>query len=181
MAKLKETVEIVSGMPPSQQALVLNGKALPDGATLAQAGVTDGDVIMAAPKQAVQAAAAGGGGAPDRQAFARDGRTGEAHHPEAFIQAVQGSDVLRNQLRGQMPMVVKAVENSDPVALQKALREVRRAAPAVTSSRRGAPACRQRHRFGSRPHTPAMQPPKALPVEGSHGFCVLPPCCVHAG
>ena len=126
VTKLKETVEIVAGMPVAQQVLVLNGKALPDGATLAQAGVSDGDVIMAAPQQAAAQRAPSRGGS-EMQAFARDPRTGEAAHPEAFIQAVQGSEAIRNQLRGQMPMVVKAVEASDPVALQKALREVRNA------------------------------------------------------
>jgi hypothetical protein len=128
VSKLKETVEMLSGIAPSDQALLFNGQTIQDHPSLQAANVSDGDVIMVVEQQLQQLQHQHQTQAThslrDQEALQRNPKDGSAMYPEAFIQVAQSNPALMGRIKHAMPIAAKAIANTDVSALQKALREV---------------------------------------------------------
>lgn len=125
VSKLKEVVEVLSGIAPSKQILLLNGQAIKDHPSLQAANVSDGDVIMVVEQPAPQLQQAQATtSARNQDALQRNAKDGAAVYPEAFIQVAQSNPAVMDRIKRTQPLVAKAIVNTDVSALQKALREV---------------------------------------------------------
>jgi hypothetical protein len=126
VSKLKETVEMLSGIVPSDQALIFNGQTIQDHPSLQAANVSDGDVIMVVEQQPqqLQHQTQATHSLRDQEALQRNPKDGSAMYPEAFIQVAQSNPALMGRIKHAMPIAAKAIVNTDVSALQKALREV---------------------------------------------------------
>lgn len=109
ISKLSEMVEMITGMPPSKQRVLLAGKAMPSSGTIAAAGVRQGDLIAVEPNSNPFQIS------PD----------GSAAEPEAFLAALRQNPAAMQQLSSRSPALQAAITSGNIGQLQAALRQVR--------------------------------------------------------
>lgn len=108
MDKLFEMVQMISGIPPSKQKLVLGQKALPKTGTIADAGIGDGDLIQVHPSVN-----------PFEQA-----PDGSAVDPDAFLAAIRQSPDIMQRVSAQNKALEAAIKSGDTAQVQASLRQV---------------------------------------------------------
>lgn len=117
IGKLFEMVQMISGIPPDKQKLVLGQKVLPKAGTIAAAGISDGDLIQVHPSAN-----------PFEQA-----QDGSAVDPEAFLAALRQNPDIMQRVSANNKSLEAAILSGDVSQLQASLRQV------------GSPACIASH------------------------------------
>jgi hypothetical protein len=108
MSELREMVEMISGIPPAKQSLILGQKIMPRDGTLQGAGIGDGELLQVVPTS-------------DPFAMAPDG---SAVDPEAFIAALRQNPELLQRIGSSNPALNTAITSGDASQLQAELRRV---------------------------------------------------------
>lgn len=106
--KLFEMVQMISGIPPNKQKLVLGQNPLPKTGTVEAAGVKDGDLLQVLPNAN-----------PFEQA-----PDGSAVDPDAFIAAMQQTPETLQRVSAQNKPLGDAIRSGNTAQLQDILRQV---------------------------------------------------------
>lgn len=140
IADIKAICEATSGLSSASFALVHNGKALADSATVQSAGVQPNDMLLLMPTQlqqqqrpaaasagaAAQARAGGGGGFGGPNALQDMSADGSFKDPAAAIAAFKANPGLLMQLEAQQPYLAKAINENDVARLQEIMQVMRK-------------------------------------------------------
>lgn len=116
MDKLFEMVQMISGIPPDKQKLVLGQKVLPKSGTIAAAGISDGDLIQVHPSAN-----------PFEQA-----RDGSAVDPDAFLAALRQNPDIMQKISANNKSLETAILSGNTSQMQAALRQVGSPSPVVS-------------------------------------------------
>lgn len=108
MDKLFEMVQMISGIPPAKQKLVLGQTVLPQTGTIAAAGISDGDLIQVHPNAN-----------PFEQA-----PDGSAVDPDAFLAAIRQNPDIMQRVSAQNKSLESAIASGDTSQMQASLRQV---------------------------------------------------------